>query len=135
MICRTLALAVAMLALAPVVSANTGVEVLPSGVTFQRLNTTQGAMPLATDTVTVHYRGTLPGGAEFDSSYSRNAPTSFPLNAVIPCWTQGVQKMRVGEKATLVCPPQTAYGAREIPGKIPANSTLTFQVELLSIKK
>jgi FKBP-type peptidyl-prolyl cis-trans isomerase FkpA len=135
MMSRTLAVASLLLALSPAVHAKPGVETLPSGVTVQRLTTTQGAMPAASDTVTVHYRGTLANGFEFDSSYARGVPASFPLGQVIPCWTQGVQKMRVGEKATLVCPSQTAYGAREIPGKIPANSTLTFEVELLGIVK
>lgn len=133
MMSRTLAVAALLFALSPVVSANPGVEALPSGVTIKRLNTTAGAMPRATDVVRVHYRGTLSNGAEFDSSYARGVPASFPLNQVIPCWTQALQKLHVGEKAVLVCPSQTAYGAREIPGKIPANSTLTFEVELLGI--
>lgn len=109
------------------------VETLPSGVTVQKTRVAKGASPKATDTVTVHYRGTFKNGAEFDSSYSRNAPTSFPLNGVIPCWTQGVQRMSVGEKAKLVCPSETAYGANGIPGTILPNTTLYFEVELLRI--
>ena len=77
-------------------------EKLPSGVTIQHLTEGKGASPKASDTVTVHYRGTLENGKEFDSSYSRNEPASFPLSRVIPCWTQGVQKMKVGGKAKLV---------------------------------
>jgi FKBP-type peptidyl-prolyl cis-trans isomerase FkpA len=76
----------------------------------------------------------LANGKEFDSSYKRNEPISFPLRGVIPCWTQGVQKMKVGGKATLTCPADTAYGARGVPGVIPPNATLTFDVELLAIR-
>ena len=93
----------------------------------------QRGLPKATDSVKVHYRGTLPDGTEFDSSYKRGQPISFPLNRVIPCWTEGVQKMQVGGKAKLVCPPATAYGARGVPGTIPPNATLNFEVELLGI--
>ena len=107
---------------------------LPSGVTVQELRAGTGASPAATDTVTVNYQGTLANGTVFDSSYKRGEPTSFPLNRVVPCWTQGMQKMKVGEKARLVCPPATAYGDNGVPGVIPAGSTLTFDVELLSIQ-
>jgi len=82
----------------------------------------------------VHYRGTLPDGTEFDSSYARKEPTEFPLNGVIPCWTEGVQMMKVGGKARLTCPPEIAYGARGAGGVIPPNATLTFEVELLAVK-
>ena len=109
-------------------------EMLPSGVSIEHLKVGEGANPKASDTVTVHYRGTLESGKEFDSSYARKAPASFPLSGVIPCWTEGVQKMKVGGKAKLVCPPKTAYGERA-PGGIPPNSTLNFEVELLSIGK
>lgn len=111
------------------------IETLPSGVTVQKLNTTHGASPKATDSVKVHYRGTLKDGTEFDSSYARNQPATFPLNQVIPCWTQGVQRLKVGEKANLVCPSQTAYGDRGVPGKFGPGTTLYFVVELLSIEK
>ena len=107
---------------------------LPSGVVVMSLKQGTGSFPAASDTVKVHYRGTLTNGKEFDSSYKRNAPISFPLKQVIACWTQGVQKMQVGGKARLVCPAQTAYGARGVPGVIPPNSVLMFEVELLAIE-
>lgn len=110
-------------------------EMLSSGISIQHIKIGTGASPKATDTVTVHYRGALENGKEFDSSYSRNAPASFPLSQVIPCWTEGVQKLRVGGKAKLVCPPKTAYGERGAAGVIPPNSTLNFEVELISIGK
>jgi FKBP-type peptidyl-prolyl cis-trans isomerase FkpA len=81
----------------------------------------------------VHYRGTLLNGTEFDSSHKRGQPASFVLNQVIPCWTQGVQKMKVGGTAKFTCPPETAYGSRDL-GKIPPNSTLNFEVQLLGIR-
>lgn len=108
-------------------------QTLPSGVTIQHLVKGTGARPKASDTVKVHYRGTLTDGTEFDSSYKRGQPISFPLNRVIPCWTEGVQQMQVGGKAKLVCPPATAYGDRGVPGTIPPKSTLNFEVELLGI--
>ena len=110
-------------------------EVLPSGVKITHVNAGSGASPKASDTVKVHYRGTLADGKEFDSSYKRNAPASFPLGRVIPCWTQGLQKMKVGGKARLVCPPATAYGDKGAAGAVPPNATLTFEVELLAIEK
>lgn len=113
-------------------AANT--ETLPTGVVVAHIKPGQGAAPTADNSVRVHYRGTLPNGTEFDSSYKRNEPASFPLSGVIPCWTQGVQKMKVGGKARLTCPAATAYGARGVPGLIPPNTELTFEVELLAIK-
>ncbi len=93
-----------------------------------------GRLAKASDTVKVHYRGTLTDGTEFDSSYKRGQPISFPLNRVIPCWTEGVQKMQVGGKAKLTCPSASAWaGARGVPGTIPPNATLNFEVELLGI--
>lgn len=112
-----------------------GSETLPSGVTVTHLSVGTGASPKASDAVKVHYRGTLADGKEFDSSYKRNAPASFPLGRVIPCWTQGLQTMKVGGKARLVCPPSTAYGDRGAGGAVPPNATLTFDVELLAIEK
>jgi len=106
----------------------------PSGVVYLSLREGKGAKPAATDTVKVHYRGTLPDGAEFDSSYDRKEPTEFVLNGVIPCWTEGVQMMKVGGKAQLTCPPATAYGERGAGGVIPPNATLTFEVELVEVK-
>jgi FKBP-type peptidyl-prolyl cis-trans isomerase FkpA len=110
-------------------------ETLPSGVVVVHVKPGQGASPTADNTVRVHYRGTLPDGTEFDSSYKRNESISFPLRGVIPCWTQGVQKMKVGGKAKLTCPADTGYGARGIPGVIPPNTVLTFEVELLAIER
>ncbi len=93
-----------------------------------------GPAPAATDIVRVHYRGTFPDGREFDSSHKRGQPAEFPLNRVIRCWTEGVQKMKVGGKAKLVCPPGIAYGERGTPGgPIPPNATLHFEIELLGI--
>jgi FKBP-type peptidyl-prolyl cis-trans isomerase FkpA len=91
-------------------------------------------MPKATDVVRVHYHGTLPGGKIFDSSVDRGEPAEFGLNQVIPCWTEGVQRMHVGEKAELVCPASIAYGDRGAGGVIPPGATLIFEVELLAIK-
>ncbi|WP_198972363.1 FKBP-type peptidyl-prolyl cis-trans isomerase [Xylophilus sp. ASV27] len=110
-----------------------GAEVLPSGVNIEQLKVGTGAQPTADSTVKVHYRGTLADGKEFDSSYKRGEPISFPLKGVIPCWTEGVQKMKVGGKARLTCPPATAYGSRGAGGVIPPNSTLTFEIELLDV--
>ena len=109
-------------------------QTLPNGVVVKHTQLGKGASPVAADTVQVHYRGTLANGTEFDSSYKRNQPTSFPLAGVIPCWTQGLQKMKVGGKATLTCPPATAYGSRGAAGVVPPDATLTFDVELLAIK-
>ena len=107
-------------------------EKTASGIGITTLKEGAGANPKMTDTVKVNYRGTLENGQEFDSSYKRGQPATFPLSRVIPCWTEGVQKIKVGGKAKLVCPPNLAYGNRDIPG-IPANSTLIFEVELLDI--
>jgi FKBP-type peptidyl-prolyl cis-trans isomerase FkpA len=105
-----------------------------SGLIYKSLKDGSGAQPAATDVVRVHYKGTFPDGKEFDSSYKRGEPTQFPLNRVIKCWTEGVQKMKVGGKAQLICPPDIAYGARGTPGgPIPPNATLHFEIELLGI--
>lgn len=104
-----------------------------SGLIYQSVNEGTGASPKASDKVTVHYRGYFPDtGKEFDSSYARKQPIDFPLNGVIPCWTEGVQKMKVGGKATLTCPASIAYGSRGT-GPIPPNATLKFDVELLAV--
>jgi FKBP-type peptidyl-prolyl cis-trans isomerase FkpA len=103
-----------------------------SGLIYHETKAGTGASPKATDTVKVHYRGTLTNGTEFDSSYKRNQPAEFPLNGVIRCWTEGVQKMKVGGKATLVCPSDLAYGDAGRPS-IPAGSVLVFEIELLDI--
>jgi FKBP-type peptidyl-prolyl cis-trans isomerase FkpA len=104
-----------------------------SGLIFMSLKEGSGRSPAATDVVKVHYRGTLPDGREFDSSYQRGAPATFALDRVIPCWTEGMQRMKVGGKARLVCPPSIAYGERGAGGVIPPNATLVFEVELLGI--
>jgi FKBP-type peptidyl-prolyl cis-trans isomerase FkpA len=124
-----------VLAQSPASSASTALttETLSNGVKIQHLVVGTGAQPKALDTVKVHYKGTLPDGKEFDSSYNRNAPASFPLHRVIPCWTEGLQKLKVGGKAVLTCPGASAYGERGVPGVIPPNATLTFEVELLGI--
>ncbi|MDC0706920.1 FKBP-type peptidyl-prolyl cis-trans isomerase [Stigmatella sp. ncwal1] len=111
-----------------------GAVKLPSGVVYKELKAGTGPSPKATDTVSVHYRGTLTNGEEFDSSIKRNQPAEFPLNGVIKCWTEGVQKMKVGTKAKLTCPTKTAYADRPPTGsKIPPNAVLEFEVELLGI--
>ena len=92
-----------------------------------------GARPDYNDEVQVHYRGTLADGTEFDSSYARGQPASFQLDQVIKCWTEGLQRMRIGGHAVLVCPPGIAYGSRGSGGSVPPNATLTFEVELLGI--
>ena len=105
-----------------------------SGLVYLSLKDGTGMQPSSTDTVRVHYRGTLPNGTEFDSSFKRNTPLEFPLNRVIPCWTEGVQKMKVGGKAKLTCPPEIAYGARGAGSAVPPNATLHFDVELLGVQ-
>jgi FKBP-type peptidyl-prolyl cis-trans isomerase FkpA len=110
-------------------------ETLASGVAIRHTTPGTGPSPTAGDTVKVHYRGTLADGKEFDSSYKRGQPTVFPLARVVPCWTQGLQTLKVGGKATITCPPATAYGARGVPNVIPPDSTLTFEIELLSIER
>ena len=110
-----------------------GAVVTPSGLVYLSIKDGTGANPAASDKVKVHYRGTFPDGKEFDSSYKRGTPIEFPLNGVIPCWTEGVQRMKVGGKAKLTCPPAIAYGARGAGGVIPPNATLLFEVELLGI--
>lgn len=104
-----------------------------SGIVFESVKNGSGPTPKATDTVRVHYRGTFPDGREFDSSYKRGEPTTFPLNRVIPCWTEAVQMMRPGGKARITCPPGLAYGERGAGGVIPPNATLVFDIELVSI--
>jgi FKBP-type peptidyl-prolyl cis-trans isomerase FkpA len=106
-----------------------------SGLVYQSIKDGSGTSPAATDTVKVHYRGTFQDGKEFDSSYKRGEPTEFPLNRVIPCWTEGVQLMKPGGKARLTCPPAIAYGERGAGGVIPPNSTLNFEIELVSVKR
>ena len=111
-----------------------GAVLTPSGLVYRSLKDGNGASPTASDKVTVHYKGTFPDGREFDSSYKRGQPIDFPLNRVIACWTEGVQRMKVGGKAKLTCPPEIAYGARGAGSAVPPNATLLFEVELLGIQ-
>ncbi|HKT96149.1 MAG TPA: FKBP-type peptidyl-prolyl cis-trans isomerase [Paraburkholderia sp.] len=126
---------IALLATATIAStafAANSIEKLPSGVVVEHIKQGTGPQPTASDVVRVSYRGTLANGTEFDSSDKHGGPATFPLNRVIPCWTQGLQKMKVGGKAKLTCPAATAYGDRAV-GPIPPNSDLTFEVELIGI--
>lgn len=111
-----------------------GAVVTSSGLVYRSLKEGTGASPGATDVVKVHYRGTFPDGKEFDSSIARGKPAEFPLNGVIKCWTEGVQRMKIGGKSKLTCPASIAYGERGAGGGlIPPNATLHFDVELLGI--
>lgn len=112
-----------------------GVTTTASGLQYEVVQKADGAKPKASDTVTVHYRGTLLNGKEFDSSYSRNEPTSFPLSGVIPGWTEGLQLMNVGSKFKFFIPSKLAYGERGAGQDIGPNATLVFEVELISIDK
>jgi FKBP-type peptidyl-prolyl cis-trans isomerase FkpA len=117
-------------------AAEKGAKRTPSGLVITTLKEGKGATPKATDTVKVHYHGTLPDGKVFDSSRNRGEPASFALNQVIKCWTEGVQLMKVGGSAKLVCPADIAYGDRGAPqGGIGPGATLIFEVELLEIEK
>ena len=143
MIARSLFVPVAALAiaasawsqsdLAAVAAKEPGALVTPSGLVFLSLKQGSGASPQASDKVRVHYRGTFADGKEFDSSYSRGQPAEFPLERVIKCWTEGVQRMQIGGKAKLTCPPAIAYGDRGAGSVIPPGATLQFEVELLGI--
>ena len=106
-----------------------------SGLVFRTLTPGSGESPKATDTVKVNYEGKFIDGKVFDSSYQGGQPIEFPLNKVIKCWTEGVQKMKVGETAQLICPPGIAYGDRGMGGVVPPGATLVFKVELLQIVK
>jgi FKBP-type peptidyl-prolyl cis-trans isomerase FkpA len=113
-------------------AAEPGAQKFDSGLVFKELTPGTGASPKATDTVKVNYKGTLVDGTEFDSSYKRGEAAQFPLNGVIPCWTEGVQKMKAGGKASLICPASIAYGDGGRPG-IPGGATLIFEIELLEV--
>jgi FKBP-type peptidyl-prolyl cis-trans isomerase len=112
-----------------------GVKATASGLQYKIVKEGAGKSPKATDTVLVHYRGTLLDGTEFDSSYKRNEPISFPLNRVIPGWTEGLQLLKEGGKAILYIPSKLAYGPSGTPGgPIGPNETLIFEVELLKVQ-
>src|SRR5213593_4340248 len=111
-----------------------GVKTTASGLQYKVIKDGAGAQPKATDTVTVNYRGTLINGTEFDSSYKRGQPATFPLNGVIKGWTEGVQLMKVGSKYQFFIPPNLAYGERSVGPDIAPNSMLIFEVELLGVK-
>jgi FKBP-type peptidyl-prolyl cis-trans isomerase FkpA len=115
-------------------AAEAGAVKTASGLVYKTITPGKGPSPKATDTVQVHYHGTLMNGKVFDSSVQRGQPAEFQLNQVIPCWTEGVQRMKVGEKARLVCPSEIAYGDRGAGPDIGPGATLVFEVELLSIK-
>ena len=106
---------------------------LSNGILIEHFVKGNGNAPLARDKVTVHYHGRLADGTVFDSSYQRGEPAAFYLNKVIKCWTEGVQRMNVGGKARIGCPPHVAYGKRGVPGSIPPDATLFFDVELLRV--
>lgn len=112
-----------------------GAEKTASGLIFIPMKEGSGPMPAPTDVVRVHYHGTLADGTVFDSSVQRGQPAEFPLNGVVKCWTEGLQKIKTGGKAKLVCPAAIAYGDRGFPPKIPGGAALSFEVELLEIKK
>ncbi|MBL8265010.1 FKBP-type peptidyl-prolyl cis-trans isomerase [Steroidobacter sp.] len=115
-------------------AAEPGAKRLESGLIISTVTEGTGPTPKATDTVKVHYHGTLPNGKVFDSSVDRGEPATFPLNGVIPCWTEGVQQIKVGGKSRLVCPANIAYGERGAPPDIGPGATLIFDVELLAIE-
>lgn len=110
-----------------------GMQKLANGILYKEVKAGTGASPKPTDTVKVNYRGTTLDGHEFDSSYKRNEPAQFQLNQVIPCWTEAVQKMKVGGKAQVLCPSSQAYGDRGMPPTIPGGAVLKFEIELLDV--
>jgi FKBP-type peptidyl-prolyl cis-trans isomerase FkpA len=115
-------------------AAEAGAVKTASGLVFKTITPGRGASPKATDVVQVNYRGTLTDGTEFDASAKHGGPATFRLNGVVPCWAEGVQLMKLGEKAKLVCPSEIAYGDRGTPdGSIPPGATLVFEVELIGI--
>lgn len=130
-----LCLLLASAVIAPAALAQSKPLTTASGLVYESIKEGAGEPPKATDTVKVHYKGTFLDGKEFDSSYKRGEPTEFPLNRVIPCWTEGVQRMKPGGKAKLTCPAAIAYGERGAGGVIPPNSSLNFEIELISVRK
>ena len=118
-----------------VAAAEKGAVRTDSGLIYFERSAGTGASPVPTDTVEVHYEGTLRDGTVFDSSRQRGTAATFPMDRVIPCWTEGLQRMKVGGKSRLVCPPSIAYGERGAPPAIPGGAALSFEVELIAIKK
>jgi len=114
---------------------NEGVNTLSSGLQYKVLTEGSGKTPQKTDSVTVHYRGTLIDGTEFDSSISRDRPQTFRVDGVIAGWTEALQLMKAGAKWQLFIPPELAYGERGMPPRIPPNSTLIFEVELIAVEQ
>lgn len=112
-----------------------GVQTLPSGLQYKVLSAGSGKKPKLTDTITAHYRGTFINGTEFDSSYRRGSPVTFPVDAVIPGWTEALQLMQEGAKWQLFIPPELAYGERGAGGQIGPYATLIFEVELISVQE
>ena len=112
-----------------------GAKTLSSGLIYTEIKKGTGDKPSASDTVKASYTGTLADGTVFDASEKHGGPLEFPLNGVIPCWTEGIQRMKVGGKAKLVCPSAIAYGDRGQPPAIPGGATLVFDVELVEIVK
>ena len=117
------------------VAAEPGVTKTESGLVYKQVKEGTGAQPTAADQVKVNYEGRFVDGKVFDSSIKRNEPATFPLNGVIPCWTEAVQRMKVGGKALIVCPPDLAYGDEGRPPQMPGGATLVFDVELLDVPK
>jgi FKBP-type peptidyl-prolyl cis-trans isomerase FkpA len=115
-------------------AAEPGAQKTASGLIYKEVKAGSGAQPKATDIVKVHYTGTFIDGKVFDSSVNRGEPVEFPLGQVIPCWTEGVGKMKTGGKAKLTCPADIAYGDQGRPPVIPGGATLVFEVELLEVK-
>jgi FKBP-type peptidyl-prolyl cis-trans isomerase FkpA len=115
-------------------AAQPGAVKTPTGMVFIETEAGTGESPAASDTVKLHYHGSLPDGSVFDSSVQRGEPATFQLDQVIPCFSEGLQRMKIGGKAKLYCPPEMAYGERGAPPRIPGGSALLFEVELLEIQ-
>lgn len=118
---------------APAVDRGTSMQTTDSGLQYEILQEGDGASPIVTSSVTVHYVGTLVDGTEFDSSVRRGTPATFPLNRVIQGWTEGLQLMKEGAKYRFTIPPELGYGEGGVPGTIPGGSTLIFEVELITV--